>query len=553
MKVYEALARAFVAEGVTNVFGMMGNGNLHWIDRMHKLGIETLEVRHEAAALSMAQAYARVTGAVGICTTTCGPGVTQLATSMTIASRSQTPLVTFAGESPTGDEDYVQRINQERFAEAIEAGFVRVNSGADALDAVKRAFYLARAESRPILLSAPIDVQQEMVPDDVMDDYVPSAMALQFRRTMPSPEDIEEAAELISGSEKPVVLVGRGAVASGAGPEVLALADRIGALVTTTLMAKNWLNESPYQAGISGTYGSATALELFQDADLVIGVGASLNNHTIAAGYLFPGAQFLQLDVSSHVMMGGGATAALYLQTDAKLGLAAINRQLVARGHENLGYHTDEVKVALANSLNDPTTYDLKPGTVDPREVCLTLDKMLPSHVGLVLGSGQNVGFSTMLFTEPRDVLLPNQFFSSIGQGLSASIGAVVGSGVKPTVLVDGDHSVMMYLAEFETAVRYRLPLLVVVLNDQAMGAELHQMRAEGDDLDSSLAFLSTPDLGAVGRALGGRGRLATTLEDVRAAAEEWLADPVPTIIDVRIDDNVISVPFRRLFYGEDA
>jgi len=553
MKVYEALARAFAAEGIRHVFGMMGNGNLHWIDRMHKLGIETLEVRHEGAALSMAQAYARVSGQVGICTTTCGPGVTQLATSMTIASRSRTPVVTLAGESPTGDDDFVQRIDQERFAAAIEAGFVRVNSGDDALDAVRKAFYLAKSESRPILLSAPIDVQQQAVDDDAIEEYVPSAVYLQPRRVLPVPEDVTAAADLIAGSRKPVILVGRGAMASGADAEVRELADRAGALIATTLMAKNWLNDSPYQAGISGTYGTATALELFQDADLVIGVGAGLNNHTIAAGYLFPQAAFLQLDTSPNVEMGGGAHAALYLQTDAKAGLAAINAELARRGHRETGYHTEDVKVALANALNDPTTYELKPGTVDPREVCLLLDKMLPAGVGLVLGSGQNAGFSTVLFTEPRDLLLPNQFFSSIGQGLSAAIGAVVASGGKPTLLVEGDHSLLMYLAEFETAVRYRLPLLVVTLNDQAMGAELHQMRAEGADLDETLAFLSTPDLGQVGRALGGRGRLATTLDDVRSAAEEWLADPAPTIIDVRISDNVISVPFRRLFYGQDA
>jgi len=553
MKAYEALARAFAAEGVKHVFGMMGNGNLHWIDRMHKLGIETYEVRHEGAALSMAQGYARVSGEVGICTTTCGPGVTQLATSMTIASRSRTPIVTFAGESPIGDDDFVQRIDAERFAAAIEAGFVRVNSGDDALQAVGKAFYLARSESRPILLSAPIDVQQQVTDDDAIDDYIPSAEYLQSRRVMPVPEDVAAAADLIAASRKPVVLVGRGAMASGADAEVTELADRTGALITTTLMAKNWLSDNPYQAGISGTYGTTTALELFQDADLVIGIGAGLNNHTIAAGYLYPQAAFIHIDTEPHVQMGGGARATLYLQSDAKAGLTAINVDLARRGHQMVGYHTEEVKVALASALNDPTSYELKPNTVDPREACLTLDKVLPSGVGLVLGSGQNTGFSTVLFTEPRNMVLPNQFFSSIGQGLSASIGAVVGSGMKPTLLVDGDHSLMMYLAEFETAVRYQLPLLVVVLNDQAMGSELHQIRAEGADLDPSLAFLSTPDLGEVGRALGGRGRLAASLDDLRAAAEEWLADPVPTIIDVRISDNVISVPFRRLFYGQDA
>lgn len=551
MKVYEALAKAFAAEGVTDVFGMMGDANLYWIDHLDKLGVKTYEVRHESAGLNMAQGYARISGKVAVATTTSGPGVTQLATSMTIASRASAPIVVYCGESPTGDDEYVQRINQERFAEAIEAGFIRVTSGDAALDCVQKAFYTAKLESRPIMLSVPMDVAQQNVDDDVMDDYVPSGQILQFRRTMPSPEDVVEAADLIAASRKPVILVGRGAIASGAGDEVLALAERTGALVATTLMAKNWLNDYPFHAGISGTYGTRTALNLFQETDLVIAVGAGLNKYTTAAGYLYPEAKYLHLDTAKHVMMGGGGGASIYLQTDAKLGLQAIATELESRQFSTPGYHSEEVKVALASALNDPQSYELKPDTVDPREVCLLLDKMVPSNVGLVLGSGQNVCFSTMLFTEPRDVLLPNQFFGSIGQGITSTIGAVIASGGKPAFLMDGDVSLMMYLSEFDTAVRYNLPLLVVILNDQAMGAELHKMRVHG--LDSDLAEVKSPNLGEVAKALGGRGYLATTLDHVRAAAEQWLADPKPTIIDVRISDNVISVPYRRLHYGIDA
>jgi thiamine pyrophosphate-dependent acetolactate synthase large subunit-like protein len=550
MKVYEALAKAFAAEGVTDVFGMMGDANLYWIDRLDKLGVKTYEVRHESGALNMAQGYARITGKVGVCTTTSGPGVTQLATSMTIASRAQTPIVVFAGESPTADDDYVQRINQERFAEAIEAGFVRVLSGENVLDAVQKAFYRAKLESRPIMLSVPMDVQQKTMDDDAMDDYVPSSQVLQIKRTMPDPADVVAAADLIAASEKPVILVGRGAIASDAGQAVLELAHRTGALITTTLMAKNWLNDDPYHAGISGTYGTRTALELFQDADVVIAVGASLNKHTTAAGYLYPGARYVHLDTRRHVMLGGGGSADIYLQTDATLGVEALSKELASRDHSATGYRTEDVKLRLAQAYDDPETYELQPGTVDPREVCLMLDKMMPSNVGLVLGSGQNVCFSTMLFNEPRDLLLPNQFFGSIGQGITSTIGAAVGSG-KPCFLMDGDVSLMMYLSEFETACRYRLPVMIVILNDQAMGAELHKMRVHG--LDSDLAELTTPDLGKVAVALGGRGRLARTLDDVRDAAQEFLDSPAPTIIDVRISNNVISVPYRRLHYGQDA
>src|SRR5262245_24545476 len=548
MKVYEVLAQAFAAEGVTDVFGMMGAANLYWIDRLAKRGVMTYEVRHENAALNMAQGYARISGKVGVATTTSGPGVTQLATSMTIAARARTPIVIYCGESPTGDDEYVQRINVERFAEATEAGFIRINAADEAAESVRKAFYQAKFESRPVILSVPMDVQQQTAEDDAMEDYRTSSDVLKRQRPAPDAELLSQAVDIISESQRPVILVGRGAIAADAGDAVRKLAARTGALVATTLMAKNWLNDDPFHAGISGTYATRTAMELFQETDLVIAVGAGLNKYTTANGYLYPAARVIHIDPKQHVVPGSGLVQDLYLQADGKLGLEALERELAARGCQNEGFRTGDVRARLAEQYEDPQEYELEPGTVDPREVCRLLDKVIPSDVGLVLGSGQNVCFSTMLFNKPRDLLLPNQCFGSIGQGIPSTIGAVVASGKKPAFLMDGDVSLMMYLSEFETAVRYGLPLMVVVLNDQAMGAEYHKMRAKG--LSDDLAELTTPDLGRVAEALGGRGAKATTLDEVKAAAEAFVADPVPTILDVRISKSVISIPYRRLHFG---
>src|SRR5437588_3511700 len=126
MKVYEGLARAFAAEGVTAVFGMMGDGNMYWMEALDGCGVQSLEVRHEGAGLGMADGWARATHTPGVCTATCGPGVTQLATALVTASRASSPLVAFVGESPTTDEEYVQRYDQPRFAEACESAYVRL-------------------------------------------------------------------------------------------------------------------------------------------------------------------------------------------------------------------------------------------------------------------------------------------------------------------------------------------------------------------------------------------------------------------------------------------
>src|SRR5580658_6180153 len=160
MKVYEALAKAFADEGTTAVFGMMGTTNQHWMNALNQLGVSVYEVRHEGPGLAMAEGMAVINGAPGVCTTTSGPGVTQLSTTMVVASRSRTPLVAFCGDTKWGDQEDPQRFDIAKFADAVECAFVRVTNPEHTYDATQRAFYIARSESRPVILSAPMDVQR---------------------------------------------------------------------------------------------------------------------------------------------------------------------------------------------------------------------------------------------------------------------------------------------------------------------------------------------------------------------------------------------------------
>ncbi len=548
MKVYQRLASAFAAEGVGVVFGMMGDGNMYWMNELDKLGIRMLEVRHEGVGLGMADGWARATNTVGVCTATCGPGVTQLATALVTASRGGSPIVAFVGEYPTNDEEYVQRLDQSRFAAACEAGFVRIATPDAADAAVRKAFYLAKLESRPILLSAPMDVQQQPFDDD--EPYTPCPPSTAPSLMLPHPAALEAAADIIASSSKPVIVVGRGAMWSGAGKAVVKLGERIGALIATSLMASNWLSETEYHAGISGHYATRTAMQLFQEADCVIAVGASLNRYTVMGNYLFPNARIVQLDRKPHIMMGGGRFADCYLQTDAKAGVEALENLLAQRVPKRTGYRTPDVKQQLLHQYADRAEFQIEPGSVDPREVCTTLDQMVPPEISVIVGTGASSGFSNMLFNRPRSAVIAGKFFGCIGQGLPAAMGATVASGNKPTLLVDGDASLMMHLNDFDTAVRYDIPLLVVVLNDQALGSEYHKMRAH--NMKAELSTIPTPDIGSVAQALGGRGRLARSVEELSTAAAEWLAKPGPMIIDVRISRNVETISTRRLIFGRD-
>jgi thiamine pyrophosphate-dependent acetolactate synthase large subunit-like protein len=552
MKVYEALARAFVAEGTSAVFTMMGDANMYWLGALDTLGVRQLEVRHEGAGLAMADGWARTDGAPGVASTTSGPGVAQLATTLLVAARGRTPMVVFVGEAPLGDESYVQRLDQKRFAEACEAGFVHLAKAENAYEAVQTAFYLARTESRPILLSAPMNVQQQQFDDD--EEYVPSHVLLsKAKPPFPHPDSIAAAAEIIAGSQRPVIIVGRGAVRSGADEQVLRLAETTGAIIATTQQVKAYLaDKDEFHVGISGLYSTKTAMELFQEADCVVGVGASLNKYTTEHGYLYPGAQFIQIDAKPHLVMGDGRSADVFVHGDAALTVQELNKALEARAHRQTGYRTPAVKEQLTTAFDDPQEYELAPDTLDPRDICRILDDKIPGEIGLIIGGGQNICFSTILMKKPRRYILANQHFGCIGQGLTTSIGAVVATDDQPAFLVEGDAGFMMHLNEFDTAVRYGLPLLVVVFNDQLLGAEYHKAVAKGG-VNPELARVATPDLGAVGRAMGGGGALVTDLDALRFAVDEWLANPRPTIIDARISENVISIPYRRLHFGQEA
>ena len=548
MKVYERLAHAFKAEGTTATFGMMGDGNMYWIYALDRLGVKVHEVRHEGAGLGMADGFARTTHTPGVATATCGPGVTQLATALVTASRAHSPLVAFCGESPTTDDEYAQYLDQSRFAAACETGFVRLQTPDQADDVVRKAFYLAKTENRPVMLSCPMDIQQKAFEDDD-EVYKPSSTLFTRGAVHPDAKALEQAADMVAGAKKPVIIVGRGAQWAGAGPAVLKLGDRIGALILTTLLTKTFLNESEYHAGISGLYGSRPAMHLAHECDLVIGVGASLNRHTLENGYMYPEARYVHIDSQPHLMMGGGRAADCYLQADARIGVEELEKLLARRNVKLTGYRTPDVRAKLVNHQADRTEFEMDPDTVDPREAVIALDQIVPPEIGVLSGSGMTSAFCSMLMTRRRSLVQGGHFFGCIGQMLPAAMGAVVATG-KPAVLLDGDASVMMHLAEFETAVRYNMPLLVIVMNNEALGAEYYKLDAH--QMETRGSQITTPDLGKVAVSFGGRGRKATTIDELTAAAKEFVARPGPMMVDLRISKSVPSVPYRRIHYGRD-
>jgi acetolactate synthase-1/2/3 large subunit len=547
MKVHAAIADAFVKEGVETVFGVMGNANLEWWLDLVEAGVEVIHTRQETPAVSMAEGWARTTGKVGVATTTRGPGLTQSATALTVATKQKVPIVVYAGDSPQGDQTHGQYLDQKPFILATGAGYVGLETAQDAQDVVRDAFFQARTERRPIVLDVPMDLVKKDFDDEPL-DYVPSSVLLnQAQPIVPSAEKLGAAVEMIAASERPVIIAGIGAAHGGAEDAILALGERIGALLASTLPMKG-RPESEWNAGIAGLFSTKAAGELFSEADLVIGVGASMDQRTIEGGYSFAGARYLHIDNRPTYRMGNDRVADCYLQGDGRATVELLAAALAADGFEQVGYRTDEVRARLAVDP-DPREFEIAEGTVDPRRAATLLDELLPREIGLVSGMAHTTGLTALSMPKPRPLQLWTTGFIAVGQVIPTAIGVATAVRPERVAMIEGDIGVMMHVNELDTAARLGLNLLVVVMNDEALGTEYQHMTAH--HLPTSTVEIPCPDLAVVGRALGTRGRLARTLDDVRAGVEEFLAGDGPYVLDIRVS-RIPSVAYRRLQYGMD-
>ncbi len=551
MKVYDAVANAFVREEATTIFGLLGDGQLTWWASMAKHpGVRLIDAREEGAGLAMAEGWARASGKVGVCSVTHGPGLARLSLSLIAAARSRTPIVVHTATTTFNDERGTQYLNQDRFVAAAESGYIEVMKPDYAEEAVRQAFYRARIESRPIVLSVPMDVQGKDC-DSEGEDYLPStALFGGQQRIRPALDRVQEAVRIISESKRPVIVLGRGAKDPQAREAADRLGKRIGALIATTLYAKGTLNDSEWYTGVSGLFATRAAMELFQEADCVIGIGAGMNVRTLGGGYAYPNARYVHIDVQLHVLLGTERGADCYVQGDATETVQEIEGMLAKQGVQCDGFRTASTRNALRGSFRDPGEFEIEPGTVDIREVLTVLDEKLPPSVGLLTGSAHNFTFPVWHMQKPRAFQVSVTSFTGVGQVIGNAIGAAVASK-DPVVAVDGDGSALQNIQELDTAARLGVKLLYFIVNDEAYGAEYHKLRAKG--LDGNLSAVPTPDLGALARAFGCRGRQARTLDEVAAGIDEFLAGEGPMVLDVRISRNVISIPYRRLHFGQDV
>ena len=546
----DMLAKAFQAEGVDTLFTLMGDANMYWSTAMAELpGMKVVHARHESCACSMAEGYARATGKVGVASTTCGPGFTQIMTSLTMASRANTPMVVFAGDSPIAAAWYLQQIDMAPLALATGASFVPIRHIDRALDNIREAFQIAQVERRPVVLSVPMDMQK--LPWPHLTEYTPSSELVPVQqRPIPDPVIVDRVVDMIAEAERPMIVAGRGVIWSGARDAVAALAEQSGALLATTLLGKGLFDGNPFALDVAGAFASDFSREQFAEADLVIGIGAGLGRYTTEGGYLYPNARVVQVDWNPRGLWQGLKTADLHVRADARATAEAILHRLQQRGIKRTGLRTAEMAKLIAADAPDRKAFPERANLLDPRKVILEIDQVIPKDWDIVIGGGHYFSIAmTHMRGRPAEKWHVINDFGAIGSALAAAIGVAQARGDGKVALIEGDGSLMMHIQELDTIRRHGIKMLMAIINDGGYGAEFHKFRANGVNPDG--AIHGRGDIAAAATGFGLRGATVNKLGRVEGLFREHSAANNAALWDIHTDDLIPSRSYRRVHFGE--
>ncbi|MEX5258972.1 thiamine pyrophosphate-binding protein [Kocuria sp. CPCC 205263] len=546
--VADVVARTLARLGVARVFGVVGSGNFHLTNALVAEGVPFTAARHENGAATMADAYGRTSGRVAVVTTHQGCGLTNATTGIGEAAKSRTPLIVLTADTQAAAVNSNFRMDQDALARSVGAVAERVHSPASAVADVVRAFRRARNDRRTVVLSVPLDVQAAPAP--VHPQAEPTAQPAP--RVRPQQDDADRLAGMLAAARRPVFVAGRGARAARA--ELTALAERTGALLATSAVAKGLFTGEEFDLGISGGFSSPLTARLIGEADLVVGWGCALNMWTMRHGRLIgPEASVVQVDLEESAL-GAHRPVDLGVVGDCVLTardvLAALEERTApvegspvdpvsGTGDGAATWRTPELAARIAREARwrDVAFEDLSTAErIDPRVLSRELDAMLPAERIVAVDSGNFMGYPSQYLSVPDERgFCFTQAFQSVGLGLATAIGAALAQPHRLPVLGTGDGGFLMGIAELETAVRLGLPLVCVVYDDAAYGAEVHHFAGDGDVPLDTVVFPDV-DIAAIGRGFGADGVVVRSVEDL-AAVRDLLSEPRdrPLVIDAKI------------------
>ncbi|MEM8787212.1 MAG: thiamine pyrophosphate-binding protein [Pseudomonadota bacterium] len=536
----EALARALLAHGAGPMFGMGGFQLLPFYDAARRLGLDHHLINDERCATFAADAYAKVSGRVGLVDATLGPGATNLVTGLVEALNAGSPLVAIVGDAQRdhAGKNMTQETDQVSILRPAVKELIRVEAVHRVPEAVARAFAVATSgRPGPVVVDVPEDVAHGLhrftEADFEADPAHQSAPALRCR---PDAAALAEAASMLRDAKRPMMLCGGGVHLSDASAEVTALAEAQGLPVAHTMTGKGAIAcASPLSAGLFGRY-DRIANDMIAEADLLLVVGCKLGEiATKRFTVPEPGKRVIHLDIVAEEM-GRTYRPTLKLWGDAKAGLADLRAALQGAAPDRSAW-TASVPVRMEKWREE--TADRRQSDEAPVHMARlieTLNDRLPADGYLIADGGFAAHWGGLLFdskvTGRRFV--PDRGFASIGYGLPGAMGAQLARPDAVVVGLTGDGGFNMVLGELETARRMGLGLTVIVVNNAASGyvkALQHLMYGEGNYQSADLA---ETDYAKVAEAMGCHGVRVAAPGDLAAALDAAFAErDRPSVVDV--------------------
>jgi acetolactate synthase-1/2/3 large subunit len=542
MHVGDLLAEMLIHQGVGHVFGVPGGQTRPLYDAIHDRPgqIRHVLMRDERSGVFAADGYARITGGLGVCDATVGPGATNLVSGLAEAKNSSSAVVAIIADIPRGWEhlrpygNASQGFNQRPTLEPVSKAYFRVEAPETAARTFDLAFRTALSGRKgPVIIE---------VPDDVFQAECPAWSAAQELPITPDrpvapKSDIDRAVDLLTQARRPVLLVGSGAHDSAAWEEIATLAESLDAPVLATITGKGVVpDQHPLAVGVAGIFGQTGANELLGEADLVFAIGTKLGQLTTYSWNMPRTDQTLvQLDIDPGEI-GRVFSPAARLVGDARTTLTVLNELLPPESGDRRDPEWGSVAVNRARRhwLTYNTHMAGEPDMVDPRGVLAAVSNALAPQDVLVCDASLSSGWGAAYFyvqQAGRHFLAPRGM-AGLGWGGPAAIGvqAAVGSSARVVCLV-GDGAWGYSLTDVESAVRQNLPVVFVVLNN-GMLAWVHHSLVQNDKVMSS--EFGPSDYAKAGEAFGALGLHVERVIDLDAALRTALDAGRPAVVDVR-------------------
>ena len=544
-----SLVASLEAAGVDVMFGIPGGAILPAYDPIFSSSIRHILVRHEQGAGHAATGYAQVTGRVGVCIATSGPGATNLVTPLADAAMDSVPVVAITGQVPS------LAIGTDAFQEADIRGITMpftkhnylITDPAQIPRAIAEAFHIASTgRPGPVLVDIAKDALQKMT-----DFEYPTSVSLKGYQpqVMPNAQSIIDAADLIAQSSKPIFYVGGGVIKAEASRELLELAQLLGAPVVTTLMARGAFPDThPLHLGMPGMHGTVAAVTGLQKADLLITLGARFDDRVTGKLSTFAvNAKVIHADVDP-AEIGKNRFADVAVLGDLKHTIAALIPALkiaLAKNRPDLAPWLHQVNSLRASY---PLGYDTpKDGALSPQYVIERLGKISGPHAIFAAGVGQHQMWASQFisYENPR-TWLNSGGLGTMGYAVPAAMGAKVGAPDTTVWAIDGDGCFQMTNQELVTCALNNIPIKVAIINNESLGMvrQWQTLFYEGRYSNTNLESKRVPNFPMLAEAMGCIGLSCERAEDVDSTIEKAMnINDQPVVVDFRVHRDAMVWP----------